>query len=179
MRPVLVVLALGAVLLAGCGRREAPPPAPRPPREAPRQPEAREAVSAAEYVETASSIDLFAIRASELALTRSSNARVREAARELVAGHRGTSGQLSLAGRRLNLLPDAIMSPLHRRMMDELVLAVNFDRAWLERLIAVHRAAVELHGDYAARGASPTLRPVAAAALPIERRHLQQLRNIR
>ena len=82
-------------------------------------------------------------------------------------------------GGRLNLLPDATMLPLHRRMMDELVLAVRFDRAWLERMVAVHRASVELHGAYAARGDSPTLRPVAKAALPIERRHLDRLRGIR
>ena len=178
MRRLLALAALGTLTIAGCARREEAP-APRPPRAIPRPPAPAEAVSAAQYVESAASFDLFASRASELALRRSSSARVREAARELIAGHRGTSGQLSFAGRRLNLLPDATMLPLHRRMMDELVLAVRFDRAWLERMVAVHRASVELHGAYAARGDSPTLRPVAKAALPIERRHLDRLRGIR
>lgn len=177
MRRLLTVALIGAGLLAGCARREEPPPAPRPPREAPRPPAVRAAPSAAEYVERAASIDLFTIRAAEMALSRADDPRLRDLAGDLADGHRGTSSQLSLAGRRLNLLPDTSLQPLHQRMLDELVLAVNFDHAWGERLVAVHREAVDLHGLYAARGASPTLRPVAAAALAVERRHLQRLRG--
>jgi putative membrane protein len=176
MRRLAILTIVGVSLLAGCGRKDQP--APPPPRELPRPP-AAEVPSSADYVATASSIDLFAIRSAELALTRSRNERIRSAARAIIADHRGTSGQLSFAGRRLNLLPSATMQPLHRRLMDELTLAVNFDPAWIERQIAVHRAAVELHGTYAARGESPTLRPVAEAALPIERRHLERLRSLR
>lgn len=178
MRRFLVFAAVSAALVAGCARRDQPAPQPRPPREAPRPP-AAPAPSAADYVAAASSIDLFTIRSAELALTRSSNAGIRSAARAIVADHRGTSGQLSFAGRRLNLLPTATMQPLHRRLMDELTLAVNFDRAWLERQATVHRAAIDLHAAFATRGNSPTLRPVAKAALAIERRHLERIRSLR
>ena len=177
MRRLAIVTVVGVSLLAGCARKEQPAPQPRPPREAPRP--TAEVPSSAEYVATASSIDLFAIRSAELALTRSRNERIRAVARAIIADHRGTSGQLSFGGRRLNLLPRATMQPLHRRLMDELTLAVNFDPAWIERQTSVHRAAVELHAIYAARGQSPTLRPVAAAALPTERRHLERLRSLR
>jgi putative membrane protein len=178
MRRFAIFTIVGVSLLAGCTRKEVPTPQPRPPREVPRPPVSA-APGSADYVATASSIDLFAIRSAEMALTRSRNERIRDAARAIIDSHRGTSGQLSFAGRRLNLLPSATMQPLHRRLIDELTLAVNFDRAWIERQTSVHRSAVELHGAYAARGESPTLRPVAAAALPIERRHLERLRSLR
>jgi len=132
----------------------------------------------ADYMAAASSIDLFGIRSSELALTRAANPRLRDFARAMIADHRGTSAQLSFAGRRLNLLPSATLSPAHQAMFDELSASGDFDAAYRRQQIAVHQAAVKLHSDFAARGESPTLRTVARNAAPIERRHLDMLRKI-
>lgn len=164
----------GALAISGCARREAPP---RPPLPAPaeRPPVGAEALSPAAYVEAAASIDLFVIRASEMAASRAGSAGIRNLAAELASGHRGTSGQLSLAGRRLNLLPDASLQPLHRRMLDELTLSVAFDRLYVEHMRSVHRQSIALHSAFESRGDSPTLRPVARFALAVEREHLAKL----
>jgi putative membrane protein len=127
---------------------------------------------------TASSIDLFVIRSSELALARTANPRLRDFARTMIADHRGTSAQLSFGGRRLNLLPSATMLAAHQAMFDELSASGNFDATYRRQQVAVHQAAVKLHSDFAARGESPTLRTVARNAVPIERRHLDMLRRI-
>jgi putative membrane protein len=125
----------------------------------------------------ASSIDLYEIRSSELALTRSANPRLRDFARTMISDHQGTSAQLSFAGRRLNLLPSASLLPAHQAMFDELSASSDFDATYNRQQAAVHEAALKLHSAFAARGESPTLQAVARNAAPIERRHLDMWRR--
>lgn len=131
------------------------------------------AVSAATFVAENGSIDLFVIRSSELALQRSQSGRVRDFAAQMIDAHKGTSEQLSLEGRRLNLLPSAILRPSEEAMLDALQSSSRFDVDYVRDQRLVHQQQVALDAAYAARGGSPTLRPVAAAALPIEQRHLR------
>ena len=166
-------LALAVLALAGCATRPAAPPQPRPGPPAPSQP----AVRSATYVAQAASIDLFVVRSSELAQQRSASPRIRNVAQQLVADHTGLASQLSFAGRRLDLLPGASMLPQHQAMLDELSASGDFDRAFVRLQRSVHGTALSLHSAYAARGDSPTLRPVAANAAAVERRHLELLRS--
>ena len=175
MRRYILPVTLAFILAAGCAREERPAPRPDVPTR-PHPPAA--APGPASYVAQAASIDLFAIRSSELALTRAANPRVRDLARDLMRDHNGTSGQLSLAGRRVDLLPSATLRPEHEAMMRELLASADFDRLYVQQQLRVHSQAVALHGSFAARGSSATLRPVAAAAAAIERRHHQSLRGM-
>jgi putative membrane protein len=166
----LAALALPFVLFA-CAREKAPP-APAsvsvsPPHGPP--------ISDAAFVATNGSIDLFAIRSSELALQRSSSARVREFAETMIRDHRGTSGQLSLEGRRLNLLPSATLRAPEQAMLDALQSSGRFDEDYVRDQRTIHSQAVAIDAAYLASGRSPTLRPVAASALPIEQRHQRLL----
>ena len=172
---LLAGLGFAALLRAGCGRREAPPAPPSPPPPAPVAPLP---LSAADYVATASSIDLLVIQAADLAATRAANARLRDVAAMLRRDHVGVSAQLSFAGRRLNLLPTATLQSRHRAMLDEIAAAPDFEAAWKRVMIAVHEQGVRVHGDFARAGTSPTLRPVAEVAFPAMRRHLDQLRSL-
>ena len=115
-----------ALILAGCATKT-PAPQPRPPASETGRP-LRGPVSPATYVAQAASIDLFVIRASELALSRSPNSAIRDVATRLIAAHRGTAAQLSFAGRRLNLLPGAALLPQHQVLLDELGSSSDFDR---------------------------------------------------
>lgn len=135
-------------------------------------------LSAGPYVAEAAAIDLYEVRSAELALRRSSSARVREFASMMIPAHRGTAAQLSLAGRRLNLLPSAVLMPKYQAMIEELEAAADFDAAYRRQQLAVHQQALNLHRQYAARGASPTMRPVAAALVPVVERHLRLLRYL-
>ncbi len=164
---------VGTIFLAGCATKTTPtaPPIPQP------RPGTQPAASSATYVAQAASIDLFVVRSSELALQRASDPRVRSLARQLIADHTGLASQLSFAGRRLDLLPGASMLPAQQAMFDELSASSEFDRAYIRLQRSVHGAALSLHSAYAARGDSPTLRPVAANAAAVERRHLDMLRG--
>ena len=60
--------------------------------------------------------------------------------------------------------------------MDQLRSAQSFDAVYKSQQLTVHREALAIHSAYATRGSSPTLRPVASAAVPIMQRHLRLLR---
>jgi putative membrane protein len=168
-----IILALAAC--GGAGERPAEQQRPATARRPPPPVSRGAAPSDASFVAANASIDLFVIRSSELALQRSSSPRVRDFASTLIAAHNGTSAQLSLAGRRLNLLPSATLLPGEQAMLDALQASSRFDAEFVRDQRLVHQQAVALDSAYAARGRSPTLRPVAAAALPIEQRHLRLL----
>jgi putative membrane protein len=170
-----IAIAATALALAGCASN-----APQPSRQYPAAPAVRQTpASSATYVAQAASIDLFVLRSSELANLRSVTPAIRQYADRMIADHRGLASQLSLAGRRLDLLPSATLLPQHQAMLDELAASANFEAAYLRLQRQVHGQALALHGNYAGRGASATLRPVAANAAQVERRHLDMLRNLR
>jgi putative membrane protein len=172
-----IALAVVAIGLAGCATQPSGPATSEPGRTRASRP-LTESISAATYIAQAASIDLFVVRASELAQQRTSNPRLRNVANTLTAGHRGLASQLSFAGRRLNLLPGAALLPQHEAMLDELTASSNFDQTYIRQQRAIHGAALSLHADYARRGSSPTLRPVAANAAAVERNHLGLLRGL-
>jgi len=165
------------IALAGCASAPSTRPAPRPQPNRPVR-SLPGAVSAATYVSQAASIDLFVVKSCELAALRSVTPTLRRTAEQLLADHQGTASQLSFAGRRLDLLPSASLLPQHQAMLDELAASSDFDRTFVRLQRSVHGQALALHADYARRGASPTLRPVAANAAAIEQRHLSLLNRL-
>ena len=165
------------IALAGCASAPSTRPAPRPQPNRPVR-SLPGAVSAATYVSQAASIDLFVVKSCELAALRSLTPTLRRTAEQLLADHQGTASQLSFAGRRLELLPSASLLPQHQAMLDELAASSDFDRTFVRLQRAVHGQALALHSDYARRGASPTLQPVAANAAAIEQRHLALLNRL-
>lgn len=167
-------LLLSALALASCStRRPPPPPAPEVrPVPAPR-PSA--ALSPAAFVATTGSIDLFVVRASDMALERSTDPTVRALAARLGEEHRGLAAQLSMAGRRLDALPAARLLEREERMLALLEGEPRFDAAFARYMGVAHARSWEIHAAFAARGSSPTLRPVAVNGERVERAHLALL----
>ena len=178
MRRVAVTLVASSLALTGCGgggggSTSVPSASVAPAAISPL------IISAAAYVATASSIDLFQLKSAELALQRSQDPALRVFAERAISAHRGTSAQLSLAGRRLNLLPTATLSSEHQAMLDALTASGDFDNMYRSQQNVVLQEGVRLHADFAKAGASPTLRPVAANAESVMRANLQALRRSR
>lgn len=172
------LLLLAVLLVGGCAREEPRPMAPLPGRRPPPTAPAGQAVTPAQYVASASSIDLFLIGSSELALRKSTRPRTREFAELEISAHKGTSAQLSLEGRRLNLLPSATLNARHQAMLNALEQTADFDALYRRDQLAVHQEAEALHSRYARHGTSPTLRPVAELMLPIVQRHLRMIKYL-
>ena len=169
---LIPVLLIGGCAGGGGGSRTAPPP-PRPAAAAAIAP----ALAAAAYVAMAASIDLFEIQSAQLALERARDPANRALAQRTLRAHEGTSAQLSMAGRRLNLLPSPTLIPEHQAMLDALRTASDFDRTYRAQQATLHRQGVALHGNYARAGQSPTLRPVARNAADVMRRNQEALRR--
>jgi putative membrane protein len=136
-------------------------------------------ISAAAYVAAASSIDLYEMRSAQLALERAQDPATRALAERLLASHQGTSAQLSLAGRRLNLLPSAELDPDHQAMFDALSATSDFDSTYRAQQAIVLQDGLRLHSGFAKSGSSPTLRPVAQNAESVMRANLDALRRSR
>jgi len=162
------------LILGGCASREAPPP--RAPAAAIITPSVA-ALAPAIYMQLAASSSLFAVRASELAAERASDPVLRETARTIAQDQRGIGSQLNFAGRRIDLLPSAALSPAQASDLERLGSAGNVDGLYRQLMEPVLKQALEAHSAFAARGTSPTLRPVARMAAPATRRNLQQLKG--
>jgi putative membrane protein len=135
------------------------------------------ALSAAAYVAAASSIDYYEIQSAQLALERAQDPANRAFAQRTLTAHRGTSAQLSLAGRRLNLLPSANLTPEHQSMLEALKATPDFDNTYRAQQAILLRQGISLHGSFARSGKSPTLRPVASNAEQVMRQNASALRR--
>jgi putative membrane protein len=115
------------------------------------------------------------VRASELAAVRVPS--VAAEARRVAAAHGGIAAQLSFAGRRLDLLPPAALPADEQARLLAVRNADDVGAAW-RRLVGEQLARCERdESDYAARGTSPTLRPVARFALGVCREELALIRR--
>jgi putative membrane protein len=123
----------------------------------------------------ASTSSLFAIRASELALERSSNGGTRGAAQAIITDQGGVGSQLSYAGRRLDLLPSAALTDAQAAELERLRQSGDFDRDYRKLVGDALARAWEAHRTFAAAGSSPTLRPVAEMAAPVTKKNLDAL----
>jgi putative membrane protein len=177
-RVAISLLALSLVLVEGCGGGGGGTTA-QPPAAAPLALASPIALSAAAYLATASSIDLYQVKSAQLALQRAQDPANRALAERSLSAHQGTSAQLSYAGRRLNLLPSATLNPEHQAMLDALAATNDFDNIYRAQQNIVLQEGVKLHSNYAKAGSSPTLRPVAANAESVMRANLEALRRSR
>ncbi|WP_265587710.1 DUF4142 domain-containing protein [Sphingomicrobium arenosum] len=152
----LLVLGAGALMLSGCaGGGTSAPSAPVAAAASPA------ILTAVAFVDVAGSAALYAVEAAKLAQGRSRDPQVRALAALQGANGEGIGGQLSYAGRRVNALPDNVMTPQHEAMLEALRTASDFDATYVaqqQELVPVMRL---FHQDYAVRGGSATLRPVA------------------
>jgi putative membrane protein len=135
------------------------------------------ALSPAIYMQLASTSSLFAIRASELAASRSTSSRTRSAAEAIVRDQGGVAAQLSFAGRRLELLPSAALTDAQAAELERMRLSSDFDSDYRRSVAGALARALEAHQAFARSGSSPTLRPVAEMAAPVTRRNLEALRR--
>lgn len=162
-----------SLAMAGCASNA---PAPRPtPRAAPAVRSI--AVSPADYMAAAASASLFIIKASDEIAARAGDTGLGQSASHFSADQQGIGAQLSLAGRRLDLLPSATLLPRHQAMLDELAASADPNATYLRQLKSVLPEALTLHRQYARYGTSPTLRPVAAIAAPVFERELDAIRR--
>lgn len=119
------------------------------------------ALTSSAYFIAASSAALFAVKSAELAMERSNDPQVLALAKMRKEHGEGIAGQLSFAGRRLDMLPSASLAPGDQARLDALAASGNFDADFMATQDVAVDETLALHRRFATSGGSATLRPVA------------------
>ncbi len=129
-----------------------------------------------DFIDKAGSGDLLEIAEGKLALSRSSDAQIRDFATMTIAAHGKSAAALQAAaeasGQGANMptaLPDEMQAKLDALTRSP---AGGFDRAYVADQIAAHQDALGALKTYARDGDTPALKKYAAATLPIVQDHL-------
>lgn len=133
---------------------------------------------ASAFVAMAASSDMFEIQSSQLALQRSRNPMLRMHGETMIRDHTNTTAQLSAAAQSAGIGVPTAMMPMHQAMLDQLTRSASFDATYKQQQVVSHQQALALHSNYAARGDNPTLRGVAALAVPVVRGHLEHAQRM-
>lgn len=160
----LGILIGGTIALAACARTPPPPVDLNNPLLAPG------------FLAQAASGDQFEIQSSQLALTASQNAAVRNFANVMISDHTRLSQAMGAAVAAARLRPPApTLLPAQQAMLDQLRAAgtgYSFDQAYQQAQIQAHQGALTLFQNYAARGDVPAIRTAAGQAVPTIQSHL-------
>ncbi len=164
----MAVLAL--LPLAACANSA--PPAPMP-MAMPVQP----TVSAQDqsFAAAMAGSDMFEIQSSQLALTKSPNARVKAFAQRMIDDHTKTTQQMmTLAQGKTIALPTSV-EPAMQQKLDSLQVARPgaFDRIYDSQQIASHKMAIQVLQTEISSGTDPDLKMMAQTVLPIVQDHLK------
>jgi putative membrane protein len=135
----------------------------------------------AAFITNAAVSDLFEIKASKMAVDKSSGA-TKDFATKMIADHEKTSNDLK------NLIktkvPDAVLPPevdkSHQEMLDKLA-SLNgddFTKQYDKDQVSAHKSAVSLFERYAKGGDQPDLKAWAGQTLPTLQEHLKLAKDL-
>ncbi|HEY0149773.1 MAG TPA: DUF4142 domain-containing protein [Allosphingosinicella sp.] len=139
------------------------------------------AMSAATYMQTAASSDMFEIQSGQLALQRSCDPAVRSFAQMIINDHTRMSNMMMDTGRANGLPPPPVqMLPHHMNMLQTLDRAPpgSFEAAFRNEQVMAHQEALNLHRSYADAGDLPPFRALASQAVPAIQAHLGHAQSL-
>lgn len=138
------------------------------------------APSSQEFAERAASASQFAIAASELALKRSVDRKVRRFAEQVIEDYRAGSIYISEAAASNKLrLPDRLDASLQSRLVRlENALPAEIDALFMSEMSLMHRDAIPIFAAYAQSGEVRSLRFLAGRALPTLRENYASVQQL-
>jgi len=118
--------------------------------------------------------NLAEIRMSELAVQRADDTAVRDYASKLAADHMHALDEISALARKLGVAIPAEPEPaaLERHGSLEKLSGPAFDAAFVDHMVAAHRAAVAKYGEHARSNPNEEVAELAAKTLPTLQQHL-------
>ena len=136
----------------------------------------------ADFVKEAASSDMFEIQSSSLAEQKSSDARTKTYATQMVADHTKTTGDIKAlvtAGTVKAEIPGAML-PAHQKMLDKLkgLNGADFTKQYLDDQVTAHKQAVSLFERYSKGGDNDALKSWTGKTLPALQHHLDMANDL-
>lgn len=140
--------------------------------------------NASGFVERAAISDMYEIESSRIALDRSQNPTVKEAAQKMIDDHTDSSSKLETAVRQSpKVEADDVPSELDKRrqkMIDHLREAPNdeFDGTYIKQQVMAHEEATKLMHNYRDDGDCQVLRSFATEVSPVIENHRDHMKRL-
>jgi putative membrane protein len=144
-------------------------------------PVAAQAMAPARYLEAAGAADLYERAASQMVLESTTDPKVRDLARMMLADHARSSAALRVAAARAKVrVPMAALTPLQIELIAELrdETGLARDSTYIAQQRAAHGRALALHQAYAAGGSAAVLRAAAMRIAATVARHVEMLKAL-
>jgi putative membrane protein len=132
------------------------------------------------FVQGATSGGLLEVKASEVALQRSTSERVKKFAQQMIDDHTKAQRDLLIILKSKGVTPPDALLPLHEAMVDRLkkVKPEEFESEFWKDQLAAHEEAVSLFEAEAKQGQDAELRGFAVKLLPALQEHLATVRRM-
>jgi len=142
-------------------------------------PAGAQAMSPARYLEAAGAGDLYERAASQMVLESTTDAKVRDFARMMLADHaRGSAALRAAAARARVRVPAAALTRLQTEQIAELRAETGLarDATYVAQQRSAHARALTLHQAYAAGGSAAALKAAAGRIAAVLARHVEALK---
>ncbi|MEX2145618.1 MAG: DUF4142 domain-containing protein [Candidatus Rokuibacteriota bacterium] len=133
-----------------------------------------------QFVAIAADSGLAEVELGRLATERAAHAGVQQFGRRMVMDHGAMNAELARLAERKGMSMPAAPGPAHQQARDRLasLSGHDFDRAYMQEMVADHTKDIAHFEHQAQRGTDPDLQAFAAGALPVLRVHLETARTV-
>lgn len=116
----------------------------------------------------------------QLALTKASNAQIKDFARMMVADHGKANEELKAIAKMKNISLPTALDEEHQKKMDELnkKMGNDFDKTYVSAMVDGHKKTLKLMQDEAKDGKDADLKAFALKTSPVVQSHLDMINKI-
>ncbi len=137
-------------------------------------------LTATQFTHKAAMTDVFELESSKLALTKSSDGKVKDFANMMIRDHTTSSANLAKAAKASNTPVDKSLDAEHRAKIEKLrgLSGAAFDKAYLNEQQMGHEKALATLKDYAATGTVAPLKTFAADTSTVVAMHYDHVKKL-
>ncbi|MBB5623482.1 putative membrane protein [Pedobacter cryoconitis] len=136
--------------------------------------------SDAEFATKAAVGGMAEVELGKLALTKATNAQLKEFAKMMVSDHGKANEELMLIAKKKNITLPAAVDEDHQKKMNELdkKSGKDFDKAYAEAMVDGHKKTLKLMQDEAKDGKDADIKAFASKTTPVVQTHLDMINKI-
>lgn len=133
-----------------------------------------------QFVNMATSSNMFEIESSKLALEKAETAPAKEFAQHMITDHTKAGEDMKAAAAAAGVTVPTELDEAHRAKMERLssLDGTTFDKTYVAEQVTAHEEAVALFDEYSSDGADGPLKEFAAKTLPTLEAHLEAIEKL-